>query len=273
MQVVDRLVALGDPEVVEGRREVGDRVEERPGSVPLAPVREPAGKASPKLVKLPSTKYSLSFGKLPNRAGRIVETWSKVIRAIASGAAASTSLTCASKLVSPTLKEVSTTTVPPEASNVSLDELRQAGAVGVVDGDDAESRVTVLGDQVAEHLALEHIRRGGTEVQTAVVVVGERSRGVGRRELDDTGSGHLVDELQRSAGRRGTDDGRRVLAEDPRHLGLVRLVVGVTRVAVEELDGDARIGLVYLRCGVLGAGDLGRAEEEGFRSGEGWCRS
>jgi hypothetical protein len=37
--------------------------------VPFEPVSDPAGNASPKFFRLPSTKYSLSAGNFPNRPG------------------------------------------------------------------------------------------------------------------------------------------------------------------------------------------------------------
>ena len=62
----------------------------------------------------------------------------------------------------------------------------QAGAVGVLQRQDADRRVAVGQDQVTEDPALEDVRRGGAEVQTLVVVLGELVGGVGRRDLAAT---------------------------------------------------------------------------------------
>ncbi len=76
---------------------------ERPGSVPLAPVRGVSGERVAEVLQVAVDEVELVLREVPEQAGRIVDTSSKVIRAMASGAAARTSLICASKLVSPVL--------------------------------------------------------------------------------------------------------------------------------------------------------------------------
>ena len=101
----------------------------------------------------------------------------------------------------------------PAALDLRLSVVGEPGAVGVLEREDADGGVAVLGDQVTEHAALQDVRRRGAEVQALVGVGRELLRRVGRRELHDAGAGDLVDHRQRHARRGGADDGVDVLSE------------------------------------------------------------
>ena len=143
-----------------------------------------------------------------------------------------------------------------------LDRVAKTGAVGVVEDQEADLAVAVGGDQRAERGALDAVRRCGAEVVRRVA--GQVDRGVGRGDLGDLVVGEGVDDVQRDAGRGGTDDDRGLaLDELLGRGGRDREVGGVAGV----LDVVAGLGAVHATGGVdvgdgeADTGDLGRAEE------------
>jgi hypothetical protein len=137
----------------------------------------------------------------------------------------------------------------------------KAGAVGVVELDDAQVLHTVVGNQVAEHFTLKNVRRGGAPVEAVVRIVGEVDRGVRRGELDDAGTGDLVDDGLRNTRGRSANDGRHAEREkvgDRNRRGVGR---GVTGVAVLDVDLDAEVRGVDVLDSKSDAGFFGRAEE------------
>ena len=126
--------------------------------------------------------------------------------------------------------------------------------------------MSVLSQQSSEGFTLQEVGRSGTEVQTSVVVVGERSRGVsGRHHQHASFLGHLVDELEGHTGRCGTHDGRHTLVQKTGDFGLVGLVVQVTRVTVDDLDAQASACSVDVGGGQCDTGFF-RGSEEGEAS-------
>ena len=126
--------------------------------------------------------------------------------------------------------------------------------------------MSVLSQQSSEGFTLEEVSRSGTEVETSVVVVGERGRGVGGRHHQHASLfGHLVDELKGHTGRCSTHDGRYTLVQKTGDFGLVGLVVQVTRVAEHHVDTQACACSVDVGFGQCDTGFF-RGSEEGEAS-------
>jgi len=123
--------------------------------------------------------------------------------------------------------------------------------------------VAVLHREVGDNLALENVGRCRAEVEALVRVVVEARRGVGRRELHDTGTGDLVDDALGDVGRRGPDDNVGVLREKlvHRRTGDVRCAVTGVGVDLDDLLAIHATGRVDLVDGCLDSGELRGAEE------------
>ena len=149
-----------------------------------------------------------------------------------------------------------------------LDRVAEAGAVGVVEHQEADLRVAVGGDQRAERVALDAVRRSGAEVERRVAA--QVDRGVGRGDLGDLVVGEGVDDVQRDAGRGGTDDDGGLAGDQrARRGGRDRHVVRVAGVldVVARLRAVDAAGGVDVGDGETDARDL-RGAEEGERAGE-----
>jgi hypothetical protein len=144
-----------------------------------------------------------------------------------------------------------------------LDLLGETLAVEVLARHDGDVAEAVLDREVGEHLALQPVRRSGPEVEAVVVVGVEARRGVGRREVDDTCAGDLVDDAHRHTGGRGADDGVGVLVEQLVDLGTRDVRGAVARVGLDVhdvLSEDATRG-VHVLDREVDSRELGRAEE------------
>ncbi len=146
-----------------------------------------------------------------------------------------------------------------------VDLRRKKLTVGVLAGQDRHVVLPVLDEGVGHHGALEDVGRRGAEVQVLRVRlrVVKRRRGVRGRELDDTGTGDLVDHAQRHRRGGGTDDGVRVGVEQLVGLGASDVGRAVTGVRLDLYDVLVQhaAGRVDVVDGGLYAGELGRAEE------------